>query len=99
MWDPFLVYADEPAEALDKVLAIKCRKASSYSRLIHAFHVPLWPEYPYLPVHAAVRFHTFKQLEFKKLQSLLLNLHATKKNYHMVSQTVGCHLPWHHDLL
>jgi hypothetical protein len=31
MWDPFLVYTDKLTEALDEVLALKCRKAGSYS--------------------------------------------------------------------
>jgi hypothetical protein len=31
MWDPFLLYTDKLTEALDEILAIKCRKASSKS--------------------------------------------------------------------
>jgi hypothetical protein len=95
MWDPFLVYTDKLTEALDEVLAIKCREASSDSRLIHAFHVLFWPEYPYLSIHTTVCFHTFKKLKLKKkMQSLLLSLNVTDTNYYMVYQIVGCDQPW-----
>ena len=67
MWHPFLVYADKPTKALDQVTAIKCRKTSPHSRLIHTSHILFWAEDAYFSIHTTICFHTFKQLKFYNL--------------------------------
>jgi len=67
MWHPFLVYTNKPTKAFDQLTAIKSRKTSPHSRLIHTFHVLFRAEDAYFSIHTTICFHTFKELKFYNL--------------------------------